>query len=180
MLGAPPRPEPPRARPGPGETAREPEPADYLARKATRHRDADAQAGEQSKRLVEALVHRQISPCLGGSSGICTRRTSPTSSRCSRRRTALWCGLSSRPYHAAQVLLESSRSVRDWLVAETERPRLVALLGQLDPDDLAYISESVDPEIVAEVVPVARRARAVALPVDDRVPGRLGGPPHEP
>ncbi|WP_437593762.1 magnesium transporter [Sorangium sp. So ce1000] len=105
----------------------------------------------KNKELVEALVHRQNLALLQRK----LRDLHPADLAHiievlpQADRLVVWAEL--EPYHAAQVLLESSRSVRDWLVAETERPRLVALLGQLDPDDLAYISESVDPEIVAEV-----------------------------
>ncbi|WP_438044089.1 magnesium transporter [Sorangium sp. So ce128] len=105
----------------------------------------------RNKELVEALVHRQNLALLQRK----LRDLHPADLAHiievlpQADRLVVWAEL--EPYRAAQVLLESSRSVRDWLVAETERPRLVALLGQLDPDDLAYISESVDPEIVAEV-----------------------------
>ncbi|WP_437994044.1 magnesium transporter [Sorangium sp. So ce145] len=105
----------------------------------------------KNKELVEALVHRQNLALLQRK----LRDLHPADLAHiievlpQADRLVVWAEL--EPYRAAQVLLESSRSVRDWLVVETERPRLVALLGQLDPDDLAYISESVDPEIVAEV-----------------------------
>ncbi|WP_437718499.1 magnesium transporter [Sorangium sp. So ce448] len=105
----------------------------------------------KNKELVEALVHRQNLALLQRK----LRDLHPADLAHiievlpQADRLVVWAELD--PYRAAQVLLESSRSVRDWLVAETRRPRLVALLGQLDPDDLAYISESVDPEIVAEV-----------------------------
>ncbi|WP_437978576.1 magnesium transporter [Sorangium sp. So ce295] len=105
----------------------------------------------KNKELVEALVHRQNLALLQRK----LRDLHPADLAHiievlpQADRLVVWAEL--EPYRAAQVLLESSRSVRDWLVAETERPRLVALLGQLDPDDLAYINESVDPEIVAEV-----------------------------
>ncbi|WP_437538209.1 magnesium transporter [Sorangium sp. So ce726] len=105
----------------------------------------------KNKELVEALVHRQNLALLQRK----LRDLHPADLAHiievlpQADRLVVWAEL--EPHHAAQVLLESSRSVRDWLVAETERPRLVALLDQLDPDDLAYISESVDPEIVAEV-----------------------------
>ncbi|WP_437282433.1 magnesium transporter [Sorangium sp. So ce375] len=105
----------------------------------------------KNKELVEALVHRQNLALLQRK----LRDLHPADLAHiievlpQADRLVVWAEL--EPYHAAQVLLESSWSVRDRLIAETERPRLVALLGQLDPDDLAYISESVDPEIVAEV-----------------------------
>jgi magnesium transporter len=64
-------------------------------------------------------------------------------------RLGVWMAL--EPTHAGAVLLEASRSVRDSLVAATERERLVSVLSSLDADELAYLSESIDDEIVREV-----------------------------
>ncbi|WP_437603360.1 magnesium transporter [Sorangium sp. So ce590] len=105
----------------------------------------------KNKELIESLVHRQNLALLQRK----LRDLHPADLAHiievlpQADRLVVWAELD--PYHAAQVLLESSRSVRDSLVAETERGRLVALLGQLDPDDLAYVSDSIEPEIVAEV-----------------------------
>ncbi|WP_437820124.1 magnesium transporter [Sorangium sp. So ce1078] len=106
----------------------------------------------KNKELIESLVHRQNLALLQRK----LRDLHPADLAHiievlpQADRLVVWAEL--EPHHAAQVLLESSRSVCDSLVAETERGRLIALLGQLDPDDLAYISESIDPAIVAEVV----------------------------
>ncbi|WP_437640814.1 magnesium transporter [Sorangium sp. So ce854] len=105
----------------------------------------------KNKELVESLVHRQNLALLQRK----LRDLHPADlahiieALPQEDRLVVWAEL--EPHCAAQVLLEASRSVRDFLVEATERGRLLELLGQLDPDDLAYISESIDPEVVAEV-----------------------------
>jgi magnesium transporter len=64
-------------------------------------------------------------------------------------RRLVWTQLS--PGLAGQALVEVSVEVRDALVAETPRERLLALLRELDADDLRYLADSVPPDVVAEV-----------------------------
>ncbi|WP_437931848.1 magnesium transporter [Sorangium sp. So ce291] len=105
----------------------------------------------KNKELVESLVHRQNLALLQRK----LRDLHPADLAHiievlpQSDRLVVWAEL--EPYRAAQVLLEASRSVRDSLVEATERRRLVEVLGQLDPDELAYVRESIDPDIVAEV-----------------------------
>ncbi|WP_437682658.1 magnesium transporter [Sorangium sp. So ce131] len=105
----------------------------------------------KNKELIESLVHRQNLALLHKK----IRDLHPADLTHiievlpPADRLVVWAEL--EPHHGAQVLLEASSSVRESLVAATERPRLVALLAQLDPDDLAYVSESIEPEVVAEV-----------------------------
>ncbi|XXY49420.1 magnesium transporter [Sorangium sp. So ce269] len=105
----------------------------------------------KNKELVESLVHRQNLALLQRK----LRDLHPADLAHiievlpQADRLVVWAEL--EPYRAAQVLLEASRSVCDSLVEATERRRLVELLGQLDPDELAYVRESIDPDIVAEV-----------------------------
>ncbi|WP_437760106.1 magnesium transporter [Sorangium sp. So ce1389] len=105
----------------------------------------------KNKELVESLVHRQNLALLQRK----LRDLHPADLAHiievlpQADRLVVWAEL--EPYRAAQVLLEASRSVRDSLVEATERRRLVEVLGQLDPDELAYVRESIDPDIVAEV-----------------------------
>jgi magnesium transporter len=56
--------------------------------------------------------------------------------------------------HAGPVLVELSDAVRDSVVAETSRERLVAILSVLDPEDLAYVSDPIAPDVLDEVARV--------------------------
>ena len=64
-------------------------------------------------------------------------------------RLVVWREL--EPGQAGQALVEVSQEVRESLVEQTERPRLVAALRELDADDLRYLSESLTEDLVDEV-----------------------------
>jgi magnesium transporter len=64
-------------------------------------------------------------------------------------RTTVWDQVG--PDQAGLVFVEVSDAVRHWLVEVTPRDQLVTLLATLDPDDLGYVSETVPPEILADV-----------------------------
>jgi magnesium transporter len=51
------------------------------------------------------------------------------------------------PAQAADVLVEVGAAVREQLVARTGQERLLALLGRMDTDDLAYVSELLPPHV---------------------------------
>jgi magnesium transporter len=52
---------------------------------------------------------------------------------------------------ASVVLPECSRTIREQLIDGTARPTLVAILAELDADDLGFLSESVPAEVLEEV-----------------------------
>jgi magnesium transporter len=51
---------------------------------------------------------------------------------------------------AGEALVEVSLEVREALIADTPRERLLALLRELDADDLRYLADSVPPDVVGE------------------------------
>jgi magnesium transporter len=55
------------------------------------------------------------------------------------------------PATRGDVLLEVSRPVRDALLGATPREELRECLGRLDAEDLAYLSDALDPELRLEV-----------------------------
>ncbi len=50
----------------------------------------------------------------------------------------------------SQALVEASPTVRDALLAETEKKRVLAILARMDADDVAYLSESLSEELRQE------------------------------
>jgi magnesium transporter len=52
---------------------------------------------------------------------------------------------------AGMVFVEVSSTARESLVDASPRPRLIALLETLDPEDLAYVAEALPPDIVDDV-----------------------------
>jgi magnesium transporter len=65
-----------------------------------------------------------------------------------RDRQQAWAEVT--PRQAGEALVEVSEGVRDSLLGGTSRPALVEILRLLDPDDLAYLSEVVPPDILEE------------------------------
>lgn len=53
--------------------------------------------------------------------------------------------------YAGPVLVELSDAVRTSVIEETPRERLTAILSTLDPEDLAYVSADVPPEVLEDV-----------------------------
>jgi magnesium transporter len=64
-------------------------------------------------------------------------------------RLTVWQGLA--PAQAGPALVEVTREVRESLVENTDRGNLLALLRELDADDLRYLSESLPEDLVDEV-----------------------------
>ena len=64
-------------------------------------------------------------------------------------RKLIWEQLETR--QAGAVLPEVSRAVRDPLIEETPRERLLGMLAELDADDLAYVSEAIPLDVMDEV-----------------------------
>jgi magnesium transporter len=58
------------------------------------------------------------------------------------------------PDRAAAVFVELSDAVRSSLVDEMPRERLLDILSRLDPEDLAYVSTGLPPEVLEEVARV--------------------------
>jgi magnesium transporter len=56
-----------------------------------------------------------------------------------------------QPAQAGEALVEVSTSLRESLIEETSRERLFAILSELDPDDLRYVSSSVPEPMLAEL-----------------------------
>ncbi len=56
-----------------------------------------------------------------------------------------------RPEHAGLVFVEVSEAVRDSLVDSSSRDDLIARLSTLDPEDLAYVSDSLPEDVLADV-----------------------------
>src|SRR5262245_26324140 len=52
---------------------------------------------------------------------------------------------------AGQVMLETAAAVREGLLAATKREDLLAILKTLDPEDLAWIADSLDEDVRREV-----------------------------
>ncbi len=64
-------------------------------------------------------------------------------------RLVVWRELESG--HGGPALVEVSREVRESLIEHTERDRLLAVLRELDADDLRYLSESLPDDMVDDV-----------------------------
>jgi magnesium transporter len=64
-------------------------------------------------------------------------------------RGTVWDGVSRD--RAGDVFIEVSPAVRDSLVALTPRDQLVGMLAALDPEDLAYVSESLPEDVLNEL-----------------------------
>ena len=71
-------------------------------------------------------------------------------------RRTVWTQLT--PEHAGQVLVEVADAVRESLVAMTPREDLMRALLTLDPEDLAFMADALDPE-VRDAVSGALRSR---------------------
>lgn len=56
-----------------------------------------------------------------------------------------------QPEQGAALLPEVSTAVRESLLAALSREETLAVLGQMDADDLAYVAESIDESVLSEV-----------------------------
>jgi magnesium transporter len=65
-------------------------------------------------------------------------------------RSLLWHDMDAR--RAAESLVELNPSVREPLIETTARARLLEIAKQLDPDDLAWLSDALPEEVVREVM----------------------------
>jgi magnesium transporter len=88
-----------------------------------------------------------------------------------RDRLEAWAAVP--PPQAAQALVEVSPSVRESLLERTPRDRLRDVLLRLDADDLAYLADAIEPELLDEVT------RALSAPQQSWVrttypPGSVG------
>ncbi|MGE3707822.1 MAG: magnesium transporter, partial [Vicinamibacterales bacterium] len=66
-----------------------------------------------------------------------------------RDRLTLWRDIDDA--HAAEALVEIDQAVREGLLAATPHARQVAILAHLDVDDLAWLSESLAPDVLRQV-----------------------------
>ena len=64
-------------------------------------------------------------------------------------RLRIWNALD--PRQAAEAIVEVDASVREWLVGETPKHRLVKIAEALDPDDLAWISDDLPEDVMSLV-----------------------------
>jgi len=119
-----------------------------------RHRVLEAMAHKQegpNRELVEALQHRQNTADLRNR----LRGIHPADaahileSLPVPERLLVWGHL--EPQTRGDVLLEASRAVRDSLVEATPREQLRECLAGLDPDDLAWLADSIEPDLRTEV-----------------------------
>jgi magnesium transporter len=65
-------------------------------------------------------------------------------------RTLLWQQI--KPSRAGDVLLELDEVIRKQLIAQTPEPQLLAMLEQLDADDLAYLSDEIPQAILDQAL----------------------------
>jgi magnesium transporter len=109
------------------------------------------EATEEKREVLQSLAHRQnvvelrhrLRPLHPADLAYILEMLPPED-----RRT-VWCEL--EPEKAAEVLLEVPRGVRDDLLEATGRRELAALLRHMDPEDLAYVAESVPADVLSEV-----------------------------
>ena len=129
---------------------------DEIARLLERHRVLEAMAHQQDspkRDLLEQLQHKQNVAEL--SKRLRTMHAADIAyvleSLPPEDRLTVWPQVA--PEQAGDVFVESSDAVRRFIVSSTDEDAMVALLGRLDAEDLAYVSPSL-PEHV--------RARAYA------------------
>ncbi len=65
-----------------------------------------------------------------------------------RERLEAWSQVA--PRQAAEALVEVSPAVRASLLEATRRAALLALLREMDPDDLAYLADTLEPDLLEE------------------------------
>lgn len=64
-------------------------------------------------------------------------------------RLQIWAAL--EPRQAAETVVELDASVRAWLIRETSKHRLLKIAEELDPDDLAWISDDLPEDVMRQV-----------------------------
>ena len=109
----------------------------------------EGQSGRQ-RELLESLVHRQnlaelrqkLHRMHPADLGYVLEALSPDD------RKLVWDQL--EPREAGASLPEVSRAVRDALIADTPKERLLACLSSMDADDFGYVSPSVSPDVLDE------------------------------
>jgi magnesium transporter len=72
--------------------------------------------------------------------------------------------------YAGPVLVEVSDAVRESIVEQTPQERLIAILSGLDPEDLAYVSAPISPDVLEQVARVLEAGERVILDESVRYP----------
>ena len=80
---------------------------------------------------------------------------------------------------AAAVFLEVSDAVRSFLLEETPTARAVDIVSRLHPEDLAYLSEELPPELIAEASTVLEAYQTIHLRRIGSIFPDVGGSPHD-